>query len=164
MRQLLIELVKIDIDYRWQRARQTNGRLDGSFPSRPLLEDYLRRYPELGPGEKPPSVEFRPKGGGLYEAEFPAEEAGSYFLNVQALEPERDANGNVIISKDGSPVMKVFDAARAGVTVPYSPEFADLESNTPLLRRLAEMTGGNFATESPEVNCTSPWSHPEAGR
>ena len=104
----------------------------------------------LAPGEKPPAIEFRPKGGGLYEAEFTADEAGSYFLNVQALEPERRGDGAVVVGKDGTPQMMVFDAARAGVTVPYSPEFADLESNTPLLRRLAEATGGNFVTESDE--------------
>jgi uncharacterized membrane protein len=102
------------------------------------------------PGEEPPKVEFRPKGGGIYEAEFPAEEAGSYFVNVQALEPERGPDGSVILEKDGTARMKAFDAARAGVTVPYSPEFADLESNTPLLRRLAEMTGGQFHTEAEE--------------
>jgi hypothetical protein len=102
------------------------------------------------PGEKPPKVEFRSRGGGLYEAEFPAEEAGSYFVNVQALEPERGPDGNVILEKDGTPRMKTFDAARAGVTVPYSPEFADLESNTPLMRRLAETTGGRFHTETDE--------------
>jgi hypothetical protein len=102
------------------------------------------------PGEKPPQVEFRAKGGGVYEAEFPAEEAGSYFANVQALEPERGPDGSVVLEKDGTARMKTLDAARAGVTVPYSPEFADLESNTPLMRRLAEMTGGKFHTEADE--------------
>ncbi|OWK34537.1 VWA domain-containing protein [Fimbriiglobus ruber] len=102
----------------------------------------------LAPGEQAPQVEFKPKGGGLYEAEFTADEAGSYFLNVQALEPERDKNGNLIPEADGTAKLKVFDAGRAGVTVPYSPEFADLESNTPLMRRLAEMTGGTFHTEA----------------
>ena len=101
-------------------------------------------------GEKPPAVEFKPKGGGIYEAEFPAEEAGSYFVNVNALEPVRDLNGNVVLGPDGRPMMKTFDAARAGVTVPYSPEFADLESNTPMMKRLAELTGGQFHTESSE--------------
>ncbi|HVK19059.1 MAG TPA: VWA domain-containing protein [Fimbriiglobus sp.] len=104
----------------------------------------------LAPGDKPPQVEFRAKGGGIYEAEFPADEAGSYFVNVQALEPERGPDGNVILEKDGTARMKTFDAARAGVTVPYSPEFADLESNTPLLRRLTEVTGGRFHTEADE--------------
>jgi hypothetical protein len=102
------------------------------------------------PGENAPRVEFKPRGGGLYEAEFPAEEAGSYFVNVQALRPERDANGNIVLNPDGTPKMATYDAARAGVTVPYSPEFADLESNTPLLHRLANMTGGTFRTESDE--------------
>lgn len=92
------------------------------------------------PGEKAPTVEFKPKGGGIYEAEFPAEEAGSYFVNVQAAEAERGADGTV--------KLKTIDAARAGVTVPYSPEFADLESNTPLMRQLAAATDGQFHTES----------------
>jgi uncharacterized membrane protein len=103
-----------------------------------------------GPGEKPPAVEFKPRGGGRYEAEFPAEEAGSYFLNVQAQEIDRGADGQVILNPDGTPKMRTVDAARAGVTVPYSPEFADLESNTPLMKRLAELTGGNFYTEAAE--------------
>ena len=105
---------------------------------------------QLGPGEKPPAVEFKPKGGGLYEAEFPADEAGSYFLNVQALEPEKDAKGAQLLNPDGSAKLKTVDAGRAGVTVPYSPEFADLESNTPLLKRLSEITGGTFHTEAAE--------------
>jgi uncharacterized membrane protein len=131
--------VRITADVRDEKDRPVGGlQLKGAVtpPSPPP------------PGEKPPQVEFKPKGGGIYEAEFPADEAGSYFVNVQALEPERDKDGNVILEKDGSPRMKTFDAARAGVTVPYSPEFADLESNTPLLKRLAEMTGGRFHTEA----------------
>ena len=102
------------------------------------------------PGEKAPTVEFKPKGGGTYEAEFPADEAGAYFLNVQAQEPARDAAGNLVPGPDGKPQMRTVDAARAGVTVPYSPEFADLESNTPLLRKLTEITGGQFHTEASE--------------
>lgn len=102
-----------------------------------------------GPGEKPPTVEFKPKGAGLYEAEFPAEEAGSYFLNVQAQKPQVGPDGKLVRDKNGNPVMEVYDAARTGVTVPYSPEFADLESNTPLLRRLADISGGAFHTEEP---------------
>jgi hypothetical protein len=78
-------------------------------------------------------VVFNGWGPGLSEAEFGAEEAGSYFVYVQGFQGGK-----------GGPM---FDAARTGVTVPYSPEFADLESNTPLLRRLAEATGGNFYTD-----------------
>ena len=101
----------------------------------------------LAPGEQAPKVEFRPKGGGQYEAEFAVDEAGSYFLNVQALTPTLDAAGNASLNPDGSPQVTVVDASRSGVTVPYSPEFADLESNAPLLKRLSERTGGKSFTD-----------------
>jgi uncharacterized membrane protein len=97
--------------------------------------------------ESPPPIVFRSKGGGLYEAEFPAEEAGSYFVTVQAIRPKLGGDGKIVRDAAGQPLTEVYDSARAGVTVPYSPEFADLESNTPLLRRLAELTGGQFYTE-----------------
>jgi uncharacterized membrane protein len=86
-----------------------------------------------GPGEKAPVAEFLRTGSGRFEAEFAAEEAGAYFVYVQALQ-----NGQVI------------DGARTGVTVPYSPEFADLETNPALLRRLAEITGGKEYAEGDE--------------
>lgn len=90
--------------------------------------------PGATPADKPTRLEFRPKAAGTYEAEFAAEEAGSYFLSAQAL----DAEG------------KPADGVRAGATIPYSPEFTDLESNTALLKRLAEITGGNVYGESAE--------------
>jgi hypothetical protein len=37
---------------------------------------------------------------------------------------------------------KETDSVRSGVTIPYSPEFADLESNAPLLEKLRALTGG----------------------
>jgi hypothetical protein len=85
------------------------------------------------PGEKPPAAEFVRTAAGRFEAEFPAEEAGSYFVYVQALQ-----NGQII------------DGARAGVAVPYSPEFADLETNPAFLRRLAEVTDGSVYNEDDE--------------
>jgi uncharacterized membrane protein len=81
-------------------------------------------------GEVPPKVEFLRVGPGRFEAEFPAGEAGAYFVYARAF-------------RDG----QLIDGARAGVTVPYSPEFADLEPNPALLRRLAELTGGTVYTE-----------------
>jgi hypothetical protein len=115
------------------------------------------------PGEKAPTVTFKPNKSGFYEAEFDATEAGAYFLNVQAEADELDANGKPImvakLGKDGQPEIdpktgqpvlvpkrRAF-AARAGVTVPYSPEFIDLESNTALMKRLAEATGGEYFDE-----------------
>jgi hypothetical protein len=43
------------------------------------------------------------------------------------------------------------DSVRAGVTLPYSPEFADLESNTPLLDRIAELTNGRTYVDDAEL-------------
>ena len=87
------------------------------------------------PGEKPPPVEFRAKGNGQFEAEFDATDSGAYFLNVVGIQP------------DGAR----FDSARVGVTVPYSPEFADLESNAPLLKRVADITRGNYHTDEEDL-------------
>lgn len=114
------------------------------------------------PGEKVPTVTFKPNKSGFYEAEFDATEAGAYFLNVQAEADELDADGKPVMTdklgKDGKPELgpdgkpirvpkrRTF-GARAGVTVPYSPEFIDLESNTALMKRLAEATGGEYFDE-----------------
>ncbi|VTS01676.1 vWA domain-containing protein [Tuwongella immobilis] len=87
--------------------------------------------PNSPPDGKPITLDFQQKAGGVYEAEFPAEEAGSYFLNAQAL----DETG------------KPLDSVRSGTTIPYSPEFADLESNPVLLRRLSDITGGRHFEE-----------------
>ncbi len=131
--------VRVTADVRDEKDRPVGG---------VTLKGAVTTPKPLGPGEKSPAVEFRPKGGGLYEAEFAADEAGSYFLNVNALTPLKNAAGNTVLNPDGSAQMTAVDAGRAGVTVPYSPEFADLESNTPLMKRLADITGGSFHTEA----------------
>jgi hypothetical protein len=81
-------------------------------------------------GSIPPTVIFARTGAGRFEGSFPATEAGAYFVNVRVM-------------RDG----KDIDGRRVGVTVPYSPEFADLEPNPSLLRHLAELTGGNVYAE-----------------
>src|SRR6202022_1442096 len=83
-------------------------------------------------------LKFEQKNSGVYEAEVKAEEAGSYFINAQATRTVK------VKGKDGkeTEIEEGVDSVRAGVTIPYSPEFADLESNTALLERLREMTGG----------------------
>jgi len=68
-RQLLVELVMIDLEYRWRRAAQTSGDLseparwaedalgrpgESPLPLRPRLDDYLARYPELAPSRRLP--------------------------------------------------------------------------------------------------------------
>ena len=42
-----------------------------------------------------------------------------------------------------------IDSIRSGVTIPYSPEFSEMESNSPLMMKLAEQTGGRVYLEKP---------------
>jgi hypothetical protein len=79
-------------------------------------------------------LRFEQTAGGVYEAEVPAEEIGSYFINVVAR-----------WHKDGKDYAQ---SVRAGVTIPYSPEFAEMESNASLLKKLADATGGNVYPEA----------------
>jgi len=67
LRQLLIELVGVDLEWRWrvppgetisskQASESTGGQAAAELPGRPQLEDYARCYPALG------SVEELPEG------------------------------------------------------------------------------------------------------
>jgi uncharacterized membrane protein len=86
-------------------------------------------------------LKFEQKNSGLYEAEFKADEAGSYFINAQS-------SREVRTMKDGKEVVtKEVDSVRNGITIPYSPEFADLESNLALMERIRDTTGGRTYTE-----------------
>jgi serine/threonine-protein kinase len=79
---LIGELVKIDLEYRW---RVESSSVDAAAP-RPLLEDYLDRFPELGPVDRLPSdligEEYRarrrtgePLPHGDFVARFPGRES-----------------------------------------------------------------------------------------
>jgi hypothetical protein len=92
---------------------------------------------------RPVQPRFEQKRSGVYEAEFKAEEAGSYFVNAVAKRV-----------KDGKATD--VDSVRAGVTIPYSPEFADNASNTSLLEKLREMTGGKTISEEALATAASP--------
>lgn len=100
-------------------------------------------------------VKFEQTSGGVYEAELPAEEIGSYFINVVARwRKDKQDPGQA-------------QSVRAGVTIPYSPEFAEMESNVSLLKKLADATGGEVYAEgslprvarSGEVFRSMPLSH-----
>jgi uncharacterized membrane protein len=93
--------------------------------------------PALHGGASRPKVKFEQTRPGQFEAEIQAEEVGSYLVNVKA--KWKDAKGEWHT-----------DGARAGVTIAYSPEFAEMNSNLDLLRRLAEITGGNVYADSSE--------------
>jgi hypothetical protein len=92
-----------------------------------------------GPGKRgDEKLEFVQKNSGQYELEIKAEDAGSYFVTAQAVRKR------TVVGRDGQPheVEEGVDSVRGGVTVPYSPEFADQETNTALLDKLRDTTGG----------------------
>jgi hypothetical protein len=122
--------VKVTVDARDSNNRAiTDLTLQGGVTS-PVSEEASRLQ-----------LKFEQKTSGLYEAEFKAEEAGSYFINAQA-------KRTVKVQQVGKEVVQEeMDSVRSGVTVPYSPEFSDMESNTALLERLREMTGGQTFSE-----------------
>lgn len=97
-------------------------------------------------------LKFEQKSSGVYEAEFKAEEAGSYFVTAQAVRqvPLKDKDGNIVKDKEGKPIFNEegFDNVRGGVTIPYSPEFSDLETNTALLENLRQTTEGVSIADS----------------
>jgi uncharacterized membrane protein len=85
-------------------------------------------------------LNFEQKAAGIYEAEFQADEVGSFLLNIKGTWPEggKDDKG-----KKSDAVATV----RANVTIPYSPEFGEMESRPELLHKLADMTGGKVYEE-----------------
>ena len=93
---------------------------------------------------QPKDIEFRQTNSGYYEAAIDAEDVGSYLINIQAyrqLAP-KEPGGKVRTEDVG--------AIRAGIDVPYSPEFRTLNSNIGLLKRLAEETGGRVYSSDDE--------------
>jgi uncharacterized membrane protein len=181
----------------------TNGKVrvrvqasdDGNKPITDLiLQGGITSPKDLKDGEKKLELKFQQTASGLYEAEFKAEEDGTYLVNVVAKQMvpifpdgkprykgrkkdrlpmtvfpvagqanrgtltdgtpvKKDADGNWFYEDDGKPVEvqdkqeKILDARRTGVTLAYSPEFGDLESNSALLEKLSEITGGKVYPE-----------------
>jgi uncharacterized membrane protein/Mg-chelatase subunit ChlD len=92
------------------------------------------------PDPKKPAlnIDMRQDSPGRYVGEFPADEAGSYFI---AVSPGKDYGGPLL----------------AGVTVPYSAEFRERETNHALLEMLSKYKpqGGEIG-QIVNVSLTSP--------
>jgi uncharacterized membrane protein len=126
-------------------ARTQDGKPDTSLKLRGGLT------PPTGKGGEPgkrQELNFVQKNSGVYEAEVKAEEAGSYFLNAQATRTRKvkGPDGKERVVEDEG-----VDSVRAGVTLPYSPEFSVLESNTELLEEIREMTDGKRYWDDEEL-------------
>ncbi len=143
-------------EYRDGKVKVIVEARDKNNQNKPLTDLRLRG------GVTPPSgkvedsrrfqLKFEQKGSGQYEAEFKADEAGSYFINASPVRIRRVVEK---VMENGKEVERVvekveaIDSARAGVTVPYSPEFADMESNVGLLEDLRRLTNGQTYADDP---------------
>ncbi|MCH8147220.1 MAG: VWA domain-containing protein, partial [Planctomycetes bacterium] len=96
--------------------------VDASFLNNLRLETQV-----IGPDDTSIPVRFTQIGPGKYEAKFEVDKAGFYLGNVRVTDRGRS-----------------LGTIRTGVPVPFSPEYRDLTLNEPLLRRIAEMTGGRW--------------------
>jgi len=83
----------------------------------------------ISPDMQAKPLALRQVGPGRYSARFDADGAGNYLVNLQYGPPgARKIVQNV-------------------VSVPYAPEFDDLQDNTALLAEIANITGGRVLTE-----------------
>jgi uncharacterized membrane protein len=88
----------------------------------------------ISPDQKATPIRFTQTGPGHYEAEVDIEKAGQYLANVQ------------VYGADG----RSLGTIRTGLSVPFSPEYRDLQPNEALLRQTAEITGGRWLDMQPE--------------
>lgn len=83
----------------------------------------------IGPDNRPVPVRFVQTGPGRYEADFEADQSGQYLASVQVLERGQ-----------------FLGTIRTGLSMPFSQEYRDLQTNEPVLRQIAEVTGGRWLT------------------
>jgi uncharacterized membrane protein len=135
--------LSLSAEYRDGKVRVTvSARDEKNRPISDLRMQGMVTVPAQQGDGKPITLKFEQKSSGEYEAEFKAEEEGTYFINAMARHTVKQI-------KDGKSVeVEESDSIRSGVTLPYSPEFADLESNTHLLDELARMTDGKVYDET----------------
>ena len=88
----------------------------------------------VGPQLDVTSIPLEATAPGRFEAEFPANEQGPYLVQVveEASQSERRSSS-------------------AGLVVPYSPEYRDLEGEPHLLERVAAVTSGRVLSSPPEA-------------
>ncbi|MBX3386717.1 MAG: VWA domain-containing protein [Phycisphaeraceae bacterium] len=91
----------------------------------------------LGPEGEAQGVELRQTAPGRYEGVFDTSRAGAYITNLQYTAPGRDGRG----PQQGS--------VQTAVTRPFAKEYRALQDNAPLLRLVAERTGGRVLDADP---------------
>lgn len=87
----------------------------------------------ITPDMKSVALRLEQTGPGRYEAEFSARKVGTYTVNV-------------IEKRD-----KETYTQSCTVTIPYPPEYKDIQTNRRLLERLAAMTGGKIDPKAQDI-------------
>lgn len=120
------------------RLEGTSGKMivdaideDGNFVN--LLKMNARLVDPENEGQE---LTIRQTAPGRYEADFDASEVGINLLSVSYLNPDTGQQG--------------FMAS--GVSVPYSAEYRELQTNTPLLEEVAETAGGRLLAGDPATD------------
>ncbi len=189
MRGLETDKLALTTEYREGKVRVIIEARDEN--NRPLtdlrLEGKVSSPGGMPEGRPPIDLKFEQRAAGYYEAEFKAEEAGSYIVNAQSVRQStryrgrlrsnlpttveqkggklqladgtvvrRKPDGTLVYDDDGTPlvedqVREVIDSRRTGMSISYSPEFADLETNSTLLKNLARITGGEVHSEGSQA-------------
>jgi uncharacterized membrane protein len=90
------------------------------------------------PGGEGQDITLRQVGPGRYEGVVPTDRPGSYIATLRYTAP----------GKDGA--TPLIGTVQAAVSRPFADEYRALEDNTPLLRQVAEFTGGRVLTFDPQ--------------
>ncbi len=80
-------------------------------------------------------LELRQIGPGQYRANFPADQGGSFLVNLRYRRSGENQTDQLV---------------QTVVTVPFAPEFEDLTDNSALLAQVAETTGGRILNTDPQ--------------
>jgi uncharacterized membrane protein len=111
------------------RDEQGTVLIDAITPDGHFLDGIPFEGQVTGPDFEKQKVSVRQVSSGRYEAKFPANRRGTYAVALS-------------YDADGSPATFV-----TGLSVPYSPEYARLETDHERLRRLTEASGGKYHDE-----------------
>ncbi len=88
-------------------------------------------------------IELREAGQGRYEAEVESAQAGTYLLNLRYAAP--GAPGT-----DGQPGAPIEGSVQSAITRPFADEFRSITDNEPLLKQIAQATGGRVLAGDPD--------------
>jgi uncharacterized membrane protein len=99
--------------------------------------NFLRLHSRvIGPDQEAKVLDFAQTGVGRYEATFDVEDTGQYIAQVNVRGQEQEDLGMIL----------------TGLSVPFSPEYRQLETNESILREIVDRSGGRWLEFDPETD------------